>query len=118
MAQLVRRLTLGSGHGLMVCEFEPHVGLGAAGVEPAWDSLSLPLSLPLPCSLSFSLYLKINKLKKIFFKVRTSKAAQVCLGYGDRKLNTDESLSQEPQPLISPIMTLVQLMTDIHQSDQ
>ena len=32
------------------CEFEPHIGLYADSAEPAWDSLSLPLSLPLPCS--------------------------------------------------------------------
>ena len=61
MAPLVERLTLGfgSGHELAVCEFEFHVGLCADGVEPAWDSL--PLSLPLPCWLSLSLSLKINK---------------------------------------------------------
>ena len=52
MAQSVGHLTLdfGSGHDLPVRGFEPHVGLCADGVEPAWDSLSLPL--------------KINKLKK------------------------------------------------------
>ena len=55
MAQSVKRLTLdfGSGHDLMVCEFEPRAG----SVEPAWDSPSLPLSLSLPCSLSHSLSL-------------------------------------------------------------
>ena len=35
-----------SGHDdLMVREFEPRIRLGADSVEPAWDSLSLPLSL-------------------------------------------------------------------------
>ena len=56
-------LDFGSGHDLAVCEFEPHVGLDADSSEPAWDSLSLfislSLSLPLPCEqlrvLSFSL---------------------------------------------------------------
>ena len=45
MTQLVKGLTpdFGSGHDLMVREFEPGVGLPADGVWPAWDSLSLPL---------------------------------------------------------------------------
>ena len=60
VSQSVKRLTLdfGSGHDLIVCEFEPSIGVS---VEPAWDSLSLPLSLPLPNSCMFSLSLKINK---------------------------------------------------------
>ena len=46
MAQLVKHLTLdfSSGHGLIVCEFEPHVQLCADSEEPAWDSLSPSLS--------------------------------------------------------------------------
>ena len=59
VAQLVKRLTLcfGSGHDLVVPETEPHIGLCANGVEPAWDSLfpsifsSLAHPLPLPPSL-------------------------------------------------------------------
>ena len=49
--QLVKYLTLGfgSGHDLTVRGFEPHIGLCADSVEPAWDSqfpsLSLSLSL-------------------------------------------------------------------------
>ena len=56
-AQSVKRLTLnfGSGHDLTVCGFEPRVGLCADSVEPAWDSLSLPFSLPLLLSLSLSI---------------------------------------------------------------
>ena len=52
VAQLVKHPTLdfGSGHHPTVCEFETHVGLHADSTEPAWDSLSLPLSLPLLCS--------------------------------------------------------------------
>ena len=38
-------LGLGSGHDFMVGEFKPCVGLCTASVEPAWDSLSLSLSL-------------------------------------------------------------------------
>ena len=61
MAQSVKHLTLGfsSGHDLTVREFKPHIRLHSDSMEPAWDSLSLPLSLPLPrsCTLSF----KINK---------------------------------------------------------
>ena len=42
MAQSVKCLSLdfGSGHDLMVCEFEPRVGLCADSVESAWDSAS------------------------------------------------------------------------------
>ena len=58
MVQSVEHLTLnfGPGHDLEVREIEPCVGFPTDSVEPAWDSLSLPLSLslslPLPCSLS------------------------------------------------------------------
>ena len=55
VAQSVKCLTLdfGSGHDLMVCEIETHVGLCTDSVEPAWDTLFL--SLPL-----LHLPLKIN----------------------------------------------------------
>ena len=48
MAQSVKHLTLdlGSGHDLTVREMEPHVGLCADSVEPAWISLSPLLSAP------------------------------------------------------------------------
>ena len=61
-AQSVKRPTFdfGSGHDITVRELEPHVGLHAVRVEPAWDSLSLPLSGP-PL---FVLSLSVNKLKK------------------------------------------------------
>ena len=51
VAQLGKGPTLDfhSGH-LMVCGFEPHVGLCAGSAKPAWNALSL--SLPLPCVLS------------------------------------------------------------------
>ena len=56
MAVLVKcpSLDFGSGHDLMVYEFESHVGLWADSVQPALDSHALSLSL--------SKY--INKLKK------------------------------------------------------
>ena len=66
MAQSVKHPTpdFGSGHDLTVYEFEPQVGL-CADTEPAWDSLSLSLSLcPLPSlspSLIHALSLKIKK---------------------------------------------------------
>ena len=52
----VKRPTLGfgSGHDLTVRGVEPHTGLCADSVEPAWDSLSLSVSAP-PLSLSLSL---------------------------------------------------------------
>ena len=64
MAQSVERLTLdlGSGRDLTVCEFEPpppHRQVHADSAEPAWDSLSPSLSLPLARSCLLSL--KINK---------------------------------------------------------
>ena len=62
VAQLDKYLTLdlGSGHDLLVCEFEPHVGLCADSTEaPARDSLSPSLSaIPLlMCALSLALSL-------------------------------------------------------------
>ena len=50
---------------LAVREFEPRIRLHDDSAEPAWDSFSPPLSLPLPCSLS--LCLKISQLKKVIF---------------------------------------------------
>ena len=46
---LVKHLTLdlSSGHDLLVHRIEPHFGLCADSEEPAWDSLSPSLSLPL-----------------------------------------------------------------------
>ena len=35
------------GRNLTAHGIEPHIRLGAASVEPAWDSLSPSLSLPL-----------------------------------------------------------------------
>ena len=62
MAQPVNLPTLGfgSGHDLTVCEFEPCVSLHADSAEPAWDSLSHPLSARPPPALSVSLS-KMNK---------------------------------------------------------
>ena len=47
VAQLVKHLTFafGSGRDLTVHEFEPHVGLCANSVEPAWDPLSFSLKI-------------------------------------------------------------------------
>ena len=58
VAQSVKRLTLdfGSGQDLTVHEIESCIGLCSGSTDPAWDSLSVPLSLPLPM-LMFSLSL-------------------------------------------------------------
>ena len=50
MAQSLRHLTLGftTDHDLRVHGFEPHIGLPADSMEPAWDSLSPSLSLSAP----------------------------------------------------------------------
>ena len=62
MAQSVKHPTLdfGSGHGLTVREFEPHIGLLSDSVEAAWDSFSPP-SLFAPPVHAHVLSLKINK---------------------------------------------------------
>ena len=44
----------GSGHNLVVHEFEPHIGLCADSLEPALDSVSTSLPLPYLHSLSVS----------------------------------------------------------------
>ena len=64
VAQSVKRPTLdfGSGHDLTVCGIiEPGVELCANSAEPAWDSLSPPLSLPLPSWHACTLTLSQNK---------------------------------------------------------
>ena len=49
MAQAVKRRTLdlGSGHYLMVCELEPHMGLWADSAEPTWILSSSLSAAPL-----------------------------------------------------------------------
>ena len=47
-------LGFSSGHDLMVCGLELCAGLCADSKEPAWDSLSLPSSVPLPYSHALS----------------------------------------------------------------
>ena len=70
VAQSVKCSTLdfSSGHDLTFGEIEPHVGLDTVSREPAWDSLSSSLSLPLSCSHScvhvHMLSLKINTPRK------------------------------------------------------
>ena len=57
VVQLVKHPTpdFGSGHDLMVHEFEPYVGLCADSSQPGTCfGLCLPLSLPLPCLSSVS----------------------------------------------------------------
>ena len=57
---------IGSGHGLTVCEVEPHIGLVALSAEPSSDLLFPSLSVSPLLTLSHS---EINKTlkKKIFF---------------------------------------------------
>ena len=65
VAQSVKHPTLNfcSRHDLVVREMESRVRLCADSAESAWDSLSPPFSLLLPCSRSLSLSHthKINK---------------------------------------------------------
>ena len=64
----------GSGHDLVVREFESRVGLCPVSGEPAWDSLSPSLSAPAPfmlalsLALAHSLSLKNKQTLKIYFK--------------------------------------------------
>ena len=57
VAQPVKPLTpdFGSGHDLTVREIESHVRLHADDAEPAWDFLSLSVSLSAPSLLMLSL---------------------------------------------------------------
>ena len=74
MALSVKQPTLdiGSGRGLMVHEFKPHIWLDADGTEPAWDFPSPPLS---PSSLlTHSPSLKINK----FFFLKKGRNPAIC----------------------------------------
>ena len=57
-------LDFSSGHNISICEFETCDGLHNDSVEPAWDSLSLPLSAPPP--LVRALSKEINFKKKIW----------------------------------------------------
>ena len=61
-SHLVKHLTLDicSNHDLMVCELDPRVGLCTHSAEPAWDSLSPSLSLPLLYSLTLALSLSLS----------------------------------------------------------
>ena len=63
MAQLVNRLTLdfGSGHDLLVCQFEPPASGSLLTAQSLFGIPSLPLSAPPP--LAFYRSLKINKNK-------------------------------------------------------
>ena len=55
---------MGSGHDLMVCEFEPRARLSAVSAEPASDPLS-PLSLgPSP---AHARSVSLSKLNHFFF---------------------------------------------------
>ena len=58
-------LDLGSGHDLTVCEIEPHTELCTDGTEPAWDSLSLCLSLSSPPPLMLTLLHALSPSLKI-----------------------------------------------------
>ena len=69
VGQWVKRPTLdfGSGHDVTVGGFEPRVRPCAGGLEPAWDSVSLSLSLSAPPPLAHARSLTLpetNKLKK------------------------------------------------------
>ena len=65
VAQSVRHLTLGFGQVMILRfhEFEPRIRLCPGNMEPAWDSLSLPFSLP--TSHLHCLCLSQNKFKKL-----------------------------------------------------
>ena len=82
----VKRLTLdfGSGHGLAVQEFEPLIQLCADSLEPALDSLSpflsVPLLLVLSCSQKINIKKKETKKQTLFMPtgLRQHLEAAVC----------------------------------------
>ena len=95
VAQLVKHLTLdiGSGHNLIVCEIEPHVGLHTDNAQPAWDSLSFSLNLTPACACSLSF--KIN----IFFFLNVSTILNISLEDLLRwKVRPSEEKSSNPNP--------------------
>ena len=64
VAQSVKHPTLdsGSGHDLVVHDFQPHSELCPGSMEPAWDTLSPPSLCPSPArTLSLSLSLSPSK---------------------------------------------------------
>lgn len=66
VTQSVKCLTLdfGSGHDLTADEIEPHIGLCADSVEPAWDLSLYPSSTHVhSLSLSLSLSLSVSQNK-------------------------------------------------------
>ena len=67
VVQVVKRLTFdfGSGHDLMVLEFEPPSG-SELTAQSLLGILSLPLSLPLPPFLSLPRMNKLKKTKDLF----------------------------------------------------
>ena len=73
MAQLVKRPALDFGypaldfnsvHDLIACGSEPCFGLCTDSAEPAWDSLSLPLSAPPALKINLKINLKTNQKNK------------------------------------------------------
>ena len=76
-----------SGHDLMVCGFEPLVGLCIDSTEPAWDSpspsLSAPSLLMTETQMSVSLGINLKKKRMHFQKLWGGEAA--CPNFGVRE---------------------------------
>ena len=49
---VAQSVDFGSGHDLMVYEFEPHISPAAVSTEPSWNPLPTPASAPPPLTLS------------------------------------------------------------------
>ena len=103
VAQSVKRVTpdFGSGHDLMVREFEPHFRLRTGSVEPGQDSLSPSLSVSPLLAFSLSQNKKIFFLKKVV-KERTwvdCRAESICYqfssSFGD-KFVKDKNWQESP----------------------
>ena len=78
MAQSVKHptLDLGSGHDLMVHEIESQVVLCTDSIEPAWDSLSPSLSVPLSMH-SLSLFFSLSPNESINFKRKRKSNSEI-----------------------------------------
>ena len=109
MAQSVKQLTLdfGSGHDLMVGEFQPHEFKPRIRLctEPAWDSLSLlPLSLPLPPAVHA---LSQNKLYffnvYLFLRERDRDRARVEKGQRERERERERDTKSKAGSSLSAV---------------
>ena len=82
-------LDFSSGHNLTVCRIKPLIGLCVNTADPAWDSLSLPLSLPVSwstCTLSKQIKINFKKSSSLnylheWLKMQVAPPQRVLVSY-------------------------------------